>query len=112
MNIIQPEKWDISIWKENDIWYEKYSEYVSNTEENREALGKTVNIINKNKLFPANIIKIEKDNMIGMEITIKTTDFIIIANQLTSEFMYFSNFGDITIKDMFEIILATGLKSE
>ncbi|KKN90828.1 hypothetical protein LCGC14_0224110 [marine sediment metagenome] len=110
MDIIQPERWDISIWKENGIWYEKYNEYVPDTKENREALDKTINLLNKSKILPTNIIKIEKDNMIGMEIFIKTADFKIIANQLTSEFIYFSPFGDITIKELFKFILIIGLK--
>lgn len=109
MNIKQPEEWYISIWKENGIWHEKYIEYVSDTEENRERLTNTINVINENGIIPGNAIKIEKDNMIGLEITMETSDFKRIADQLTGEFIYFSNFGDITIKKLFEFILTAGI---
>lgn len=108
--ILQPEEWDIKIWKENNIWHLKYIEYVSNTKQNREFIDNTLNLITNNPfmtdyLNAIYIKKIEKDNMIGIELFSKETDFKKFADQLTSEFIFWSNFGDMKFKDMFEFLL-------
>jgi hypothetical protein len=109
MKIERPKKWKIEIWEEDGKWHETYIELFPDTEKNREAMKTTVVVIEtvmKNAGFTDCIVKgIEMDGMIGLSIVLTSKYLATIANQLLSEFVIMSEIGDITLRDMFVVLI-------
>lgn len=109
MKVKRPKKWRIDIWEEDGEWHETYIELFTDTEENREAMKTTIAIIEpvmKNAGFIDCIVKdIEMDGMIGLSLVLTSKYLAPIANQLLCEFVIMSEVGDITLRDMFVILI-------
>ena len=109
MKVKRPKKWMIEIWEENDQWHEKYIELFPITTENKEAMKVTIPIINsiyKNAdLIDFEVKEIKMEGMMGLLMTMTAKSLVPFANQLLGEFMIMSELGDITLRDMFVILI-------
>lgn len=110
MKVKRPKKWKIEIWEDEDgNWHEEYIELFPDTEENRGAIKLTIDIINrtlgKTGFIDFDCKEIEEEGMIGIIITSISKNLVPIANQLLSEFVIMSEVGDITLREMFVILI-------
>lgn len=110
MEFIRPDEWEIKVWREDGTWCEDYREYFKDTKNNRDAIEKSVEALCK--CFPSpecTVKRIEKKDMRGIEIKIRTLSINTITNQLASEFLYYSDFGNVTIKRLFGFLASSYL---
>ena len=111
MKILRPNRWIIDIWKEDGVWHDKYIELISDTPKNRTAIKTTVKFLNITSnlsgflTFKAKEIK--REGMVGLVIKTTSNNLEPIGNQLASEFIFYSNLGDISLKDIFKLGIET-----